>query len=175
MKNALISPQGPQNFLKAPLRGGVRYAHGAARTERPPVSTDRARTAKSPMFWIFLQILPSKSPRRLVVACGGMRRLLEWSLGAASDGHEPWTAGCPCGSGNQRREISVSPQCRRNPNFCGLVARSLTITARSPVAGSTWFICLLLMPKPHLRCQSSGPARRSCPRHVDHLPARRHS
>ena len=87
MENALISPQGPQNFLKAPLRGGMRYAHGAARTERPPVSTDRARTAKSPIFLNFLQILSSKSQRRLVVAFGGMRRLLERSLGAASDGH----------------------------------------------------------------------------------------
>ena len=62
MENALISPQGPQNFLKAPLRGGVRYAHGAARTERPPVSTDRARTAKAPIFWIFpSQILQNRN------------------------------------------------------------------------------------------------------------------
>ena len=81
-----MAPQGPQNFLKAPLRGDVRCAHGAARTDRPPVSTDRARTPKSPIFWISFSN-PSKSQSRLVVACGGMRRLLEWSLGAASDDH----------------------------------------------------------------------------------------
>jgi len=49
---AAIASQGPQNFPKARLRGGVRCAHGAARTDRPPVSTDRARIAKSPIFWI---------------------------------------------------------------------------------------------------------------------------
>jgi len=38
-------------------------------------------------FLNFLLSNPSKSQSRLVVACGGVRRLLEWSLGAASDDH----------------------------------------------------------------------------------------
>ena len=53
VKNAAIPAQGPQTFLKAPLRGDMHCAHGAARTERPPVSTDRARTAKSTDFLDF--------------------------------------------------------------------------------------------------------------------------
>ena len=59
---AAMAPQGPQNFLRTPLRGDVRCAHGAARTDHPPVSTDPARTAKSPIFWIsFSQILQNRS------------------------------------------------------------------------------------------------------------------
>jgi len=62
MLPSLVSPQGPQNFLKAPLRGNLRCAHGAARTERPPVSTDRARTSKSPIFSMFpSQILQNRN------------------------------------------------------------------------------------------------------------------
>ena len=86
MEITAIAPEGPQKFLKAPLRGDVRCAHGAARTDRPPVSTDPARTTKSPIFSISFSN-PSKSQSRLVVACGGVRRLLEWALGAASDDH----------------------------------------------------------------------------------------
>ena len=68
VKNALIPAQGPQNFLKAPLRGGMRCAHGAARTERPPVSTDWLEPPNPPIFWISFSD-PSKSQRRLAMAC----------------------------------------------------------------------------------------------------------
>ena len=55
---------------------------------RTPARIDRPGSNRQITdFLDFLQILPSKSQRRLVVAFGGMRRLLERSLGAASDGH----------------------------------------------------------------------------------------
>ena len=98
MKNALIPAQGPQIFLKAPLRGGVRCAHGAARTERPPVSTDRARTAKSTDFLDFLL----RSFKIATTFCDGMRRLLEWSLGAASDDHAALEDGLSMRIGKQK-------------------------------------------------------------------------
>ena len=80
-------------------------AHGAARTDRPPVSTDRARTAKSPIFSISFSN-PSKSQSRLLVACGGMRRLLEWSLGAASDDHAALDGGLSARIGKRTAENS---------------------------------------------------------------------
>ena len=51
--------------------------------------------------------VPSKSQRRLVLAFGGMRRLLERSLGAASDGHGALDGGLcmrigKTAAGNQR-------------------------------------------------------------------------
>jgi len=105
---AAMTPQGPQNFLKAPLRGDVRCAHGVARTGRPPVSTDRARTAKNHRFSGFRSSNPSKSQSRLVVACGGMRRLLEWSLGAASDDHAALDGGLSADRETNGRKFVVS-------------------------------------------------------------------
>ena len=55
---------------------------------RPPARVDRPGSNRQITdFLDFLPSNPSKSQSRLVVACGGMRRLLEWSLGAASDAH----------------------------------------------------------------------------------------
>ena len=55
---------------------------------RPPARVDRPGSNRQITdFLDFLLSNPSKSESRLVVACGGMRRLLEWSLGAASDDH----------------------------------------------------------------------------------------
>ena len=61
-----------------------------------------------PIFWIsFSQILKiADSQSRLVVACGGMRRLLEWSLGAASDDHAALDGGLSARSGKRTAENS---------------------------------------------------------------------
>ena len=61
---------------------------------RTPARVDRpGSNCQSTDFLDFSLSDPSKSKRRLVVACGGMRRLLEWSLGAASDDHRALDGG----------------------------------------------------------------------------------
>ena len=84
VKNALIPAQGPQNFLKELLRGGMRCAHGAARTvHRTPARVDRPGSNRQ--IHRFSGIFLLRSFKIATTACDGMRRLLEWSLGAASD------------------------------------------------------------------------------------------
>ena len=74
---------------------------------RPPARVDRP--GSNPQITDFLDFLPSnpsKSQSRLVVACGGMRRLLEWSLGAASDDHAALDGGLSARIGKRTAENS---------------------------------------------------------------------
>ena len=73
----------PSKFSKG--AAARRYALRAWRcAHRTPARVDRlARTAKSADFLDFLL----RSFKIATTACGGMRCLLEWSLGAGSDDH----------------------------------------------------------------------------------------
>ena len=82
---------------------------------RTPARVDRPGSNRQITdFLDFLQILPSKSQRRLVVAFGGMRRLLERSLGAASDGHGALDGGL---------SMRIGKPTAGNQRFSGLSSR----------------------------------------------------
>ena len=93
-----------------------RYALRAWRcAHRTPARVDRPGSNRQITdFLDFLQILPSKSQRRLVVAFGGMRRLLERSLGAASDGHGALDGGL---------SMRIGKPTAGNQRFSGLSSR----------------------------------------------------